>query len=154
MTTEKELLAAERAKQALAEEKAKATEAKATKPLAPAEANLHIQWSSPEGDAHDWKTTVRVLTFDERASVNQLAAQLANATFDTLPYEWRQYLLAVATCHVMWRNAPDWFSLAIEQDELLALRVYGAVEAHRDRRFRGSGGQGEEDARKFSVVLS
>ena len=142
--SEKKILAAERAKKAVEQEAREAAEKKKKK-LRPATAPVVIEYPSNDGELKSVTLNVRVLNFDERNYAKILAATLANGKFNILPEDHAQYLIALATIFTMWQNSeiPQDLQDILHEDELLALKLYNAIEAHRMARFLGNRGSSQ-----------
>jgi hypothetical protein len=140
MESERQLLAAERARREM-EEAAEAPPPE--KKLKPSVVPITVTYY--EDDAQKKVTlTIRVLNFDERNQAKILAATLANGKFNILPDEHAAFLTALATIYVMWpTQIPDELQKQLHEDEMLALEIYNLIEGHRIARFHGNGGPGK-----------
>jgi hypothetical protein len=151
MSSEKSILAAERAKQELAKEKAAKEATK--KRLRPAVVQAAVTWPDEDGNEQTATLPVRVLNFDERNQAVLLASTLAAGRFNTLPDSHAEFLMGISHIFTMWpTELPQGLQDRLHEDEALVAQIYSLIEQHRAARFRGDRGAGKIAQAKARLV--
>lgn len=136
---------------------ARNTAFKVPKPVAstPPVITIKLDYTDHDGAESTISLPCRVLTRDDVLDVHRLAAFYSGIEFDLLGREAQDICLARATVETLWsKEMPEWLKTAMEQDETIALKLYRAVNSHRDAYFRGDYREGQEGKKAPGLVVS
>ena len=125
-------------------EKAQATAPDNKPTLVGREETFRVVYHDPEGITHEAGLVSRIMSGDERAQVTRMCALLANGIpFAHLPIGDQARFYALSVCAVQLRDAPSWVDKWISQDAALLDGIFGQLEGHDLRYFRGDLSTGE-----------
>lgn len=115
-----------------------------TKPLVERSMGIPITYTNPDtGEVSTIEVVSRVPDEEELDAIHaEIRRRLRNAAWNTMP-EWMILrAMALATCWVQIKNAPDWFMTRIGEDGKLLFDVYGRLVEHNSTYFPGDQGEG------------
>ena len=115
-----------------------------TKPLIERSMGIPITYTNPDtGEVSTIEVVSRVPDEEELDAIHaEIRRRLRNAAWNTMP-EWMILrAMALATCWVQIKNAPDWFMTRIGEDGKLLFDVYGRLVEHNSTYFPGDQGEG------------
>ncbi len=127
----------------------------ASKPLVARSMGIPITYTNPDTGQ---VTTIEIVSkVPDEAELDAIHAEirrrLRNAAWNTMP-EWMILrAMALATCWVQIKNAPDWFMARIGEDGALLFDTYGRLVEHNSTYFPGNEGEGAPGSPKPRLAV-
>lgn len=126
----------------------------AKKELTPRTLSFSISYESPDGDTFQDTLYSTIMDGDGRLTHQRVIQKLAQGMqFDNLAYAERLRIDALSRAVVQLKDAPEWVTTWIAQDDQLLADINNVLMEHESRYFRRSDSASEGNERKRRVSI-
>ncbi len=120
--------------------------------LSPRTVTIRISYTDPTGHKHTSEVKTSILGGDDRFNVGKMAAALLDGVrWESIPPAVRSSAHMTAWLAFSLHEPPEWLTKWMQVDPGLLGTIYGEVQAHEVRYFRGNVKEGQQVQERISV---
>lgn len=123
--------------------------------LIPRELEFEIEFDAPDGKSYNQKLVSKIMDGDDRLTQQRVIQKLcAGVLFDNLSYAERLRIDALSRCLTQIKEAPDFISEWIGEDDQLLAEINTILVEHETRYFRGNARKGADGSAEKRVSIT